>query len=102
MHDRQPHTRRVPNSLATLLIGICFALLPWGASATDVRFPNRPVRFIVGNTAGSGADLAARIVARGLTDAWKESVVVDNRGGAGGLLAAEIVAKAEPDGQTLM
>ena len=101
MHDRRFPTRRVHALLATLLIGVCSAL-PWDAWATDVRFPNRPVRFIVGNTAGSGADLAARIVARGLTDAWKESVVVDNRGGAGGLLAAEIVAKAEPDGQTLM
>ena len=88
--------------LATFMITVPAALVPWSAYATDVRYPTRPVRFIVGNTAGSGADLAARIVARALTEAWKESVVVDNRGGAGGLLAAEIVAKAEPDGQTLM
>jgi tripartite-type tricarboxylate transporter receptor subunit TctC len=66
------------------------------------KFPERPVRLIVGNTAGSGADAAARIAARGLSDFWKESVVVDNRGGAGGILAAEIVARAEPDGHTMM
>ncbi|MBY0437152.1 MAG: tripartite tricarboxylate transporter substrate binding protein [Burkholderiales bacterium] len=103
MRHRTPSTHRVHAVLLTLLLaGASSMLASASAHANDIRFPTRPVRFIVGNTAGSGADLAARIVARALTDAWKEPVVVDNRGGVGGLLAAEIVAKAEPDGQTLM
>ena len=102
MRNRMSRTRPANAVFAMLLAGAAAALLPMGTYASDVSFPTRPVRFIVGNTAGSGADLAARIVARGLTDAWKEAVIVDNRGGVGGLLAAEIVAKAEPDGQTLM
>ena len=84
-------------ALACVVSGLAAAADPAAA-----RFPDRPVRLIVGNTAGSGADAAARIVARALSDYWKEAVIVDNRGGAGGILAAEIVARAEPDGYTLM
>jgi tripartite-type tricarboxylate transporter receptor subunit TctC len=94
--------RTFPLLLAALVGAVGAWAVPTLAPAADMKFPTRPVRFIVGNTAGSGADAAARIVARGLADHWKESVVVDNRGGAGGVLAAEIVAKSEPDGHTLM
>ncbi len=102
MHATPAPARRATALFCTLAIGLASTLMPTTVDANEIRYPTRPVRFIVGNTAGSGADLAARIVARGLSEAWKESVVVDNRGGVGGLLAAEIVAKAEPDGQTLM
>ncbi|MCK7495841.1 MAG: tripartite tricarboxylate transporter substrate-binding protein [Comamonadaceae bacterium] len=47
---------------------------------------------LVGNTAGSGADVAVRIVARQLQDDWGQPVTVENRTGAGGLVAAEAVA----------
>ena len=70
-------------------------------SARAASFPTKPVRIVVGNTAGSGADIAVRTVARRLQDLWKQPVLVENRGGAGGLVAAEVVAKSEPDGHTL-
>ena len=73
---------------------------PAAASAAPA-FPGRPVRIIVGNSAGSGADIAVRTVARRLHEVWRHPVAVENRGGAGGLLAAEAVAQAEPDGHTL-
>jgi tripartite-type tricarboxylate transporter receptor subunit TctC len=67
----------------------------------DAAFPVKPVRIIVGNTAGSGADIAVRTVAKRLQDVWKQTIVVENRGGAGGLVAAEAVARSDPDGHTL-
>jgi tripartite-type tricarboxylate transporter receptor subunit TctC len=65
-------------------------------------YPSKPVRIVVGFTPGGGADMAARLVAQKMNDAWKRQVLVDNRPGAGGNLASELVAKAPPDGHTLL
>lgn len=64
-------------------------------------FPQRPVRIIVGFSAGGPADILARVVGQHLTDIWRQQVVVDNRPGAGGNIAGEIVARAMNDGYTL-
>ena len=65
-------------------------------------YPGKPIRFIVPLTAGSGADIAGRIVARHLTEIWKQPVIVENRPGAGGQIGTQAVVKAEPDGYTLL
>jgi tripartite-type tricarboxylate transporter receptor subunit TctC len=71
------------------------------ASAVD-RFPDRPIRLLVGFTPGGGADTAARPVAQRLAEAIGQQVVVDNRPGSSGNVAADIVARANPDGYTLL
>ena len=79
------------------------SLLVWGiGSAQAQAFPNKPVKLVIPLTAGSGADLAARILAKSLTEIWKQPVVVENRPGAGGLLGTGVVAQAPADGYTLM
>ena len=72
------------------------------AHAADAKFPTRPVRVIVASSAGTGADIFARIVAQGLTDIYKEQVVVENRVGAGGALGMGMAARAPADGYTLL
>ena len=66
------------------------------------EYPNKPIRFVVPLTAGSGADIAGRIVARHLSEAWKQPVTVDNRPGAGGQIGTQAVVKADADGYTLL
>ena len=72
------------------------------AQGTAPDYPKRPIRILVGFSAGSTADLLPRIAGQRLTEAWGQPVIVDNRPSAGGIVAAEIVAKATPDGHTLL
>src|SRR5205807_7087622 len=51
---------------------------------------------------GSGADIAGRIIARYMSDAWHQPVVVENRPGAGGQIGTQAVAKSDPDGYMLL
>jgi tripartite-type tricarboxylate transporter receptor subunit TctC len=60
------------------------------------------IKLVVPFAPGGGSDVVARIVADGLRDALKETIIVENRAGAGGNIGAAAVAKAEPDGRTLL
>jgi tripartite-type tricarboxylate transporter receptor subunit TctC len=70
--------------------------------AQQTTFPTKPIRLVVGYSAGGGNDLIARIVAAKLQDKLGQPVLVDNKPGAQSIVAAEIVAKAPPDGHTLL
>ena len=72
------------------------------ARAQTVDFPDRPLRLVVGFPPGGPNDLLARIVAPGIGERLKRSVVVENRAGANGEIAAASVAKAPPDGSVIM
>jgi len=70
------------------------------AAAQD--YPTRPIKIIVPLTPGSGADIAGRIVAKHIGDAFKQPVVVENRPGAGGIIGTQAMLNADADGYTLM
>jgi tripartite-type tricarboxylate transporter receptor subunit TctC len=72
------------------------------AAATAQAYPNKPVRIVVGFTAGGPTDAIARIVAQKLSDSLGHQFVVENIGGAGGNTAAGQVAHAPADGYTIM
>ncbi|GEP58286.1 Bug family tripartite tricarboxylate transporter substrate binding protein [Reyranella soli] len=70
--------------------------------AQTVDFPDRPLRLVVGFPPGGPNDLLARIVAPGIGERLKRSVVVENRAGANGEIAAASVAKSPTDGSVIM
>lgn len=72
------------------------------AAATQVAaqpYPTKPIRMLTAEP-GGGSDVAARIVAQGLTNTLGQQVVVDNR--VGGINIATLAANAAPDGYTLL
>jgi tripartite-type tricarboxylate transporter receptor subunit TctC len=82
-----------------MLVAGCSAAL----AQTDVAsFPLRPIRIVVPQSPGGSTDLTARLVGQRLTEAFKQTAVVDNRPGAGSTSGTEIVARAAPDGHTLL
>lgn len=64
-------------------------------------YPSKPIRFILPFPAGSGTDVGARIVAKQITEATGQPVIVDNRAGGNGLIAAQAAAQAPADGYTV-
>ncbi len=86
-----PINRRHFVQASTLL---CAAPLAWAQG-------DKPVKFILPVSAGSGVDTIVRSAANALSQALGQTVVVDNQPGAGGVVGAQALIKAAPDGQTL-
>jgi len=72
------------------------------AQGSVAKFPERPIRLVVGFPPGGATDILARILSQCMPESVGQPVVVDNRGGASGTIAAAMVAKAPPDGYTIM
>jgi tripartite-type tricarboxylate transporter receptor subunit TctC len=87
-------------NLTHLFAALCVSAFTLTAQAQT--YPDRPVKMVVPLTAGSGADIAGRIVARYLSELWKQPVIVENRPGAGGLIGTGTVVSAPADGYTLL
>jgi tripartite-type tricarboxylate transporter receptor subunit TctC len=85
--------------LATLLGAN--AAMSQTASGT-VGYPNKPIKFIVPFTAGSGTDIIARTVGDAMSKNLGQPILIENKPGAGGTIAAAQVAKSEPDGYTVL
>ncbi len=64
----------------------------------QANYPNQGIRFIVPFAAGGLPDTVARIVAQGLQERIKQSVVVENRAGGGGSVGANALTAAPADG----
>ena len=75
------------------------AVLPRAAWALD--YPARPVRILVGYSAGGVSDILARLLAQKLSDRLGQPFVVEDRPGAASNVAADAVVHAPPDGYTL-
>ena len=70
--------------------------------AAQTKWPEKPVKLVVGFTPGSATDVTARMFAQKFQEAWGQAVIVENIPGNSGAIGTDKVAKAAPDGYTLM
>ena len=85
-----------------LLAGAAACSLALSVQVFAQEFPTKPVRVVVGYSAGGVADIRARQFAQKLSDALGQAVIVENKPGASGAIGAEYVAKSAADGYTLL
>src|SRR5258708_3977734 len=80
----------------SLFLTLLLATAPAGA-----EYPERPLRLVVPQAAGSAPDNFARLLAPAPSKQLGQSVVVDNRPGGALTVGIDAVAKAAPDGYTI-
>src|SRR5262245_35014307 len=82
---------------------LVFALLVATTSAAPAaaEYPDRPIRLIVPQAAGSATDTVARLLASELTRELGQQVIVDDRPGGALTLGLDATAKSAPDGYTI-
>jgi tripartite-type tricarboxylate transporter receptor subunit TctC len=86
----------------TIRLFAALATLATSAALAQAPYPDKPIKFIVPFTAGSGTDLIARTVGEYMSRNLHQPIIVENRPGAGGTLGTAQVAKSLPDGYTLL
>lgn len=67
------------------------------AQTAPANYPARPVKLVLPFGAGSGSDIAARLIGEKLQARWGKSVIVENRPGGDGLLAVRAFVSAADD-----
>ncbi|MCJ9701595.1 tripartite tricarboxylate transporter substrate binding protein [Bradyrhizobium sp. SHOUNA76] len=86
--------------LLAIIAGLCASAL--STQAVAQKYPVRPVKVMVGFSAGGPVDVVARIIGDRLSSKLGQPFVVENRAGANGMIAAEGVARADADGYTML
>jgi tripartite-type tricarboxylate transporter receptor subunit TctC len=71
------------------------------ASGAAAEYPEKPIRLIVPQAAGSATDTVARILGAELAKEIGQQIVIDNRPGGALTIGLDLTAKAEPDGYTI-
>jgi tripartite-type tricarboxylate transporter receptor subunit TctC len=80
-----------------LLAGLALAA---GAVQAQSKYPSQSIKWVVPFTPGGITDNTSRTLAKKLSDALGQQVIVENRPGGGGMVGTEVVARAMPDGYT--
>lgn len=97
--EPSPLSRRLLGLLAVSSV-VAAGINPLVANAQD--FPNKPVKIIVGYSAGGAVDAVARSVGQAMQASLGQPFVVENKPGAGTNIAVKHVIDAQPDGYTLL
>ncbi|MBI3372391.1 MAG: tripartite tricarboxylate transporter substrate binding protein [Betaproteobacteria bacterium] len=83
--------------LAAAALALCIA-----CTAQAQNYPQKPVRIVIGQAAGGGMDILARLLAQKMSDSLGQPILVENKPGAAGIIGTEFVARSQPDGHTLL
>lgn len=77
------------------------AALAFAGAASAQAFPTKPVRIVVGFSAGGPTDVIARILAQDMTASLGQTVLVENKPGAASMIGTQEVRRSAPDGHSL-
>jgi tripartite-type tricarboxylate transporter receptor subunit TctC len=81
---------------------LIFSLLACAfATRAAAQYPDKPIRLIVPQAAGSATDTVARILGAELGKELGQQIVIDNRPGGALTLGLDLTAKADADGYTI-
>ena len=97
-----PILRRRLLGAACLVTVSTFAITVPLAASAQAAWPSKPIKIIVPYPPGGSSDIIARAISQPLSEALKQSVIVENKPGANGNLGADFVAKSNPDGYTIL
>jgi len=87
---------------AFLLVLGGILLIPFYGLGQDViKYPTKPISYIVQFAPGGGADLTSRALCKIAEDVLGQPIVVENKAGGAGVIGINLVAKAKPDGYTI-
>jgi tripartite-type tricarboxylate transporter receptor subunit TctC len=90
------------------MIRFCTALLTSAvvafslSAAAQENYPGKPIRIVIGYSAGGGNDIIVRVMTPELSKGLGQTIIVDNKPGAQSIIAAEYVAKQPADGYTIL
>ena len=95
---------RRPNALGAAFHAFIIggALAASGALHAQAGYPDKPIRLVVGFSAGGPTDLPARAIADKLGASLGQRVVVENKTGAAGQIATQDVLSKPRDGYNLL
>ena len=89
-------------SAFVLLLAAAAAIAGNDKADAQGRYPNRPLRIIVGYAAGGGTDAVARVIGEKLSERIGQPVIIENKPGGGARLAVDYVAAQPADGYTIL
>jgi tripartite-type tricarboxylate transporter receptor subunit TctC len=86
-----------------LRVAVGAAAFPLLSCATWAQaYPSRPVKILVGYSAGGGVDITGRLIGQWLSDRLGQQFVIENRTGAATNIATEAMIRSPADGYTLL
>jgi tripartite-type tricarboxylate transporter receptor subunit TctC len=96
------NTRSLRRRLLTLALATPLALGAWTSATAADAYPSKPVKILVGYSAGGAVDAIARSVGQRMAGILGQPVVVENKPGAGTNIAIKSLTSSAPDGYTLL
>ncbi len=77
-------------------------ILLFSFNPVQAAFPDKPIKVIIGFSAGGPLDSHLRLLTDNLQSILGQPIIVDYKSGAGGVLGAQFVAQSPPDGYTIL
>ena len=76
-------------------------LLHSSPAIAAAKFPSKPIRLLVGFSAGGATDVVVRALAETASNIFGQPVIIENKPGAGGVLPAQQLQHSPTDGHTV-